>query len=424
MSLASLRRQLFARLLRRDAVKHGGLLMLANGIVLALALVRTPAITWLLPKDQVGMMGVVASWLPFVQLLSLSGMDTASYHYVAKGKPAAFIVNIAYRLRWSLLSSGAFALGAAYWGWQGQGALAWLFVVAATSYPLTIGLTAAGSMLAAQERFVALFWYRLWESLTDFAGFLPLLLALVWVNQVVTFYATNQIATALMLVGLTLWIVRGLRQAQVAPLAAEDEAEMVRYGRHQTVINSIGVVQSRTDALLIGTFLPLTVMADYSIALLIYEQFKRLWSVYLSVRYPVLVRMALPRRRRRLLREGALVWIAFGAMGIAVAFVARLFIPLVLPASYVGSLGFADWLVAAFVASTPGFLAEAYFRTEQDERNQYRLRATSAVFGVLLPAAFIVPFGAYGVVVGRFIAGVVLSVTGLWLFRRAHPPAA
>ncbi len=108
--------------------------------------------------------------------------------------------------------------GAGYWWSVGDGGVAWLFVIAAVSYPVTIGLTAAGGMLAAQEKFNKLFWYRLWESITDFAGFIPILLSVWWVSQIATFYAANQVATAVMMLGYTWWIIRGLRRGGDPPL--------------------------------------------------------------------------------------------------------------------------------------------------------------------------------------------------------------
>ena len=319
--------QLLLRLRNRRFWRASGLLMLANVIVLALGLVRTPAMTWLLPKEQVGMMGVVAAWLPFLQLLSLSGLDGASYHYVAKGQPWAFVINLTYRLRWSLLSTAGFLVGAAYWWWQGAIPLAWMFVIAGVSYPVTVGLSACGGMLGAQENFVGLFWYRLGESLTDFVGFVPVLLSVWLVNQVVTFYGANQVATAIMQILVTFWLINKLRASQYQPLSPENEREMVRYGRHLTVMNGIGVAQTRTDALLVGSFLPLTIMADYSIALLVYEQFKRLWNVYLSVRYPPLVRLTEKRRRRRIVIEGSIIWLGFVVTGLILSLLAHWLIP-------------------------------------------------------------------------------------------------
>ena len=406
------------RLRNRRFWRDTGLLMLANVIVMVLGLVRVPVLTHILSKDEVGMIGVVASILPFLQLLSLSGLDGATYHYVAKGYPGALRVNIATRLRWSILSTLGFLVGGAYWLWAGNPILAGLFTIAALTYPVTTGLTAVAGFLSAREDFVHLFWYRIGEGLTRYAGFGVLLLLPVLSTQVLWFFLANNAALAGLQVGVAVWLINQLRKDRSPPMPPEERRELVRYGRHLTALNSISTAQTRVDGFLVGWFLPLSVMADYSIAQLVYTQFKRLWTVYYAIRYPPLVRLPLARRRRRMVLEMGVVWAGFIMLGLVTSAALWVLVPVILPGEYVSSLPFISWLLAAFVVGIPGFFAETYFRTRQDERSQYLLRGAAAVSGVALPSLLILFWQAYGVVVGRFVASLVLSATGIFLFIR------
>jgi O-antigen/teichoic acid export membrane protein len=157
-------------------------------------------------------------------------------------------------------------------------------------------------------------------------------------------------------------------------------------------------------------------MADYSIAQIVYTQFKNLWTVYYTVRYPPLVRLPMARRRRRMVMETGVVWAGSALVGLVAGAALWVLVPIILPQEYASSLPFISWLLAAFVVSIPGFFAETYFRTQQDERSQYLLRGVAAVSGVVLPSLLIVFWQAYGVVVGRFIASLVLSAVGGYLF--------
>lgn len=300
----------------RSFWRGSGLLLLAGIVGGALTLVRVPLMTWLLPKNEVGMISVVASWLPFLQLLSLSGLDTASYHYVAKGKLWAYMVGIVHRLRWSLLSVVGFLVGAIYWWWRGDALLAQIFVIAALTYPVVAGLTACGSILGARQDFHKLFWYRLGESLCTFAGFVPLGLSIVWQNRVSTYYLSNQVVLGLMHVVVCLYLVRQFSQEKSPRIEPNETHGLVRYGKHLTFLNGISVVQSQADALIVGTLMPVEIMADYSIALIIQQQIKRLWGIYVSVRYPPLVRMPVVQRRRQILWEGVVVWLCLIAAGL------------------------------------------------------------------------------------------------------------
>jgi len=419
MKIATLRTLALSKLHNQQFLRNSGLLMLANIIVTALALIRTPAITWLLPKEEVGMISVVGAWMAFILLLSLPGLDSASYHYVVKGSQWAFLVNIRQKTRWAFLSSTAFVCGAGYWWWRNEPDLSIIFIVAAVVCPIVLGLSACSGTLAAREKFTALFWYRIADSLTDFVGFVPLVFSIWWINRGITFYTVNQLATMAMLLFVTWWLIKAWPINERQAPNKEIEREMIRYGQHLTLISTLGVVQSQIDSLLVSALLPLTVMADYAIATMIYNQIKTLWSIYLSVRYPVFVRLALPRRRRRMLWEGGLMWLGFAAVGGALFLVAHWLIPLLLPESYRNSLPYIGLLILAFLTLLPGAFVEVYFRTEQDQRQQYILRGASATAGVILPSLLISGWGVIGVAVGRIMAGVVFSVVGLWLFWRS-----
>ncbi len=416
--------QILRRLHNRHFVRAGSLLLAANVITSALGLIRLPAMTWLLPREEVGMLGVVLAWMPFIQLLSMPGMDTASYHYIAKGDRWASAVNVRDRLRWSLLSMAGFGAGAWYWWMQGNPPVAMLFVAAALFYPATVGLSAASGTLAAEENFTALFWYRILESLADLSGFLPLLIGVWWVSRVFTFYTTGQVALAALLICLTLWLLRRFRAENHAPPEPSDRREMVRYGRHQTGISAISVLQSRADAVMVSAFFPLTVMADYSLALLLQSQMKNFWTIYLSVRYPPLVRLSPRRRRRRLLWEGALITLGFAGMGALLAGAAALLLPWILPPSYEAVIPYLNWLLAAFVLSMPGYVAEMYFRTEQDQTRQYLMRSVAAGLGVAIPLALLPNLGLQAIFLGRTLAALLFSLFGIGLAvaYRPRPP--
>ena len=305
---------------------------------------------------------------------------------------------------------------AAYWWWQGSHILAILFILGGLTFPFRIILASCVGMLAAQEKFVGLFWYRISRNLARFTGFIFLLLSIWWLSPVIIFYFSNQIVISILNIAFTIWLMRQLQQEQVPSISAEDKQEMMHYGKHLTGINAIGIVQSNIDRFLISTFLPLEVMADYSIGMLIYTQMKQIWIVYLSVRYPPFVRTPVQKRRRKIIIEGSIVWVGFVVAAFTLSIIAYWLVPIVLPPSYTTSLGYINWLLATFVVGIPGFFSTVYFRTEQNEKSLYLLQSISVTFNVILQAILIVPLNAYGVVIGRCLSNVIYSIVGVWLF--------
>lgn len=409
------------KLLRKQFWQASGLLLLANIILVVLGLIRTPLITWAIPKDEVGMLGVVSSWIPYLSLFSLPGLDSAAHHYVSKGKTWAYLANLNIRLRWSLITSLGMFIGAAYWIWKKEIILGWLFIISGITFPFTSGLSAAPGMFGAQEKFTNLFWYRIIEGLIRFSGFLPLILSTWFISKVVTFYSVNQIVLGIFLIIVSLFLIKQFRAISTRNTPMKERQEMVVYGKHLTTINGIGVLQNRTDALLVGILFPLTTMANYSIALIIQGLLKRLWTVYVTVRYPPLVRMSVERRHRRFIVEGGLVVIAFIVIGIFGALLAYLLVPIVLPPDYRSSLPYIYMFIAATIVGIPGGLSELYFRTNQDEKRQYILRILAAISGVLSPILFITLWGAYGAAAGRIVGNLFLSIAGVVLFFQKSP---
>ncbi len=407
--------QLLKKLNNRRFWRDSGLLILANVIVTILGLIRTPAMTWLLPKEEYGMISAVSAWIPFLQLLSLSGMDSATYHYVAKNLRWAFFTNVSIRLRWSLISAFGFICLALYWNFRGQSNLAILFLITGLSYPLTTGLSVSANILAAQENFKKLFYYRIFESLVDFTGFIPLVFSGWIISRIVSFYTANQFAATILQVSYCFWIANKLRQQDQSQPTVEENHELITYGKHLTLISGISVVQSRTDALLVSALLPLETMADYSIGLLVSEQFKRLWVIYVNLRYPPLVRMAPLQRIKRIWIEGIIVWGGFfGIMMVGLLF-AHLLIPIILPANYSNSLIFIDLLSIGAVIGVPGMIIELYFRMKQQAKPQYYIRVTAAFVNLIIPYFLILSYGAQGAAVGKIIANLSMTIVGLFL---------
>ncbi|MGL4648703.1 MAG: lipopolysaccharide biosynthesis protein, partial [Caldilineaceae bacterium] len=421
MTSASFTARVVQRLQNSRLLRNASLLMLANVIVTLLALVRTPALTWMLPKEDVGRINVIGAWAAFIILLSLPGLDAASYHYIAKGKAWALRVVLRARAPFTLFSSLGFLVGAAYWVWRGEGVLAAYFVFMALLSPFMFTLMPAGGTLAGQERFLALFWYRIAESLTDFAGFVPLLLGVWWISEGFTFYALNQIATTVMLVLVVRWVLRRMGAAGSATPAAAEARDLVVYGRHLSVLTAISVTQAQADSLLVGTFLPLTVAADFGIAIIVSGQMRVLWNIFLGVRYPVFVRMEAARRRHRMRWEGALATAGFAFASLLGWLAAALAITWLLPASYQAAIPYIPWLLASFVITVPGAMIETYFRTEQDERRQYFLRVSTLAPSVIIPLLMLQAWGVQGILWARVLVSIIFTLTAVAVARWVAP---
>jgi O-antigen/teichoic acid export membrane protein len=407
---------IFERFKNRRFWRVSGLLMLANGIVLVFGILRLPILARFISKEEIGMIGMLGAVLPFVQLISLSGFDGASYHYVAKGYKDAFRVNVRIRLRWALLSSLVLFIFGTYWWLSSELILAWLFFITSITFPVTTGLSAVSGTLGAQEKFLHLFWFRIFEGLTRYSGVIVLILIPLLSHKVIWLYLTNKVALSLLFIGFAYWLIQQLLFTKAPEMSPEIHKEFINYGKHLTVLNGFSTIQTRLDALLISWFLPLSVIADYSIAQLVFTQVKRLWSVYYGVRYPPLVRLPIPQLRHRLIREAVIIWIGFLVLGVLVGVGLWFMIPIIFPPEYRTSLPFICGLLVVIIIGVPGGFAEMYFRIRQNNQRLYWLRLTAGIGGIIFPTILIFVWQGFGVVIGRILSNLLLSVLGIIFF--------
>jgi O-antigen/teichoic acid export membrane protein len=372
--------------------------------------------TWIIPKDQIGMIGVIAAWLPFLLLSSMSGIDSSAYHYLTKGHQHAFIQGVIFRLRWSITGTIIFLAGAIYWFLTEQAQLGWMFGIAAVTFPFTYAMTAVPGFFGARGWFNSLFWYRIGESITDFFGFIPILLSFIWLSEGITFFSTNQLASLVLQAGTTVYVIGKIRKETSMDLPDPSRKKMIEYGRHLTAINGISVLQSRMDAWLVAMSQPLTTTADYSIALIIQEQLRKLWGIFTTLRYPVLVKLDSSERKKRLIIEGVVVWSGLSLACLVIILLSYWLIPLLLPETYQSSLAYIPVLLFAVIAGVPGGLIEMLFKMNEDAKNQYAMRIVGAVFGVFFPAILLSTYGAMGAAFGRMIANILFSMAGIILF--------
>jgi O-antigen/teichoic acid export membrane protein len=131
--------------------------------------------------------------------------------------------------------------------------------------------------------------------------------------------------------------------------------------------------------------------------------------------------MPVAQRRRRFVLEGAFVCLALTVAGILLTLVSYWLIPLLLPSNYMSSIRFIAWLTAITVIGIPGGVAETYFRTQQNERQQYRMRAWGAVTSILFPLLLLTSWEVDGILIGRLASNLTFSILGIWLFIHDRP---
>lgn len=170
--------------------------------------------------------------------------------------------------------------------------------------------------------------------------------------------------------------------------------------------------------------MPLTAVADYALAQIVYTQFKGLWSIYYTVRFPHFVNMRDELRRRRFITEISILTGGFILLALLVGWVYSLSIGILFPSEYVGSVRYVYWTCLIFAAGTPGYGAETYFRSTANQSAQRTLRLTASFATVIVSLSLVYWLSDLGILIGRLSSNLILSMVGIWLFANNADPLA
>ncbi len=384
-----------------------------------LGLSRNALLANALTKENFGALNYLLSWLPIVSLLGLPGFNTAIAQYVAKGHWEAINLGLRRRLLFAPLPMAALlAFGILGLQRTHSGLVPSLWILTALFFPTAQVLSLISSILDALKRFGHQAVYQVGKSAVFLLATGIGLWA--WQGQAVVGVVLFQWAL-LCLLNALFWARLRRPEVGMIGLSPEQRMQFFRFGKHMTILIAINQARVRIDALLLGTFVSLSSLADFVIGDLFFQQMNMLWTIYRSVSYPRLVSMNVGDRWRQVRREVWLATLCFavlaGGLGISLTFV----IPWLFSDKYGSSLTFAWVLLLAFVCSIPGNFFEMYSLAEEDEQTLYRIRLVAALFGILLPLFLLATYGPLGVPIGRVGANVVYSLVGFALYRQRKP---
>lgn len=405
------------KILKGYLVKNTGILLIANVIVLIIGFAINIILARNLSKESFGLIKYVFSIVPFVAILSLPGINSSVFQYVAKGYEYSLIDGVKKRLKWSMASAVVmllFALG--LWFHNKNQILIWLILISLIFFPFTQVFPIIANFWAAKKQFLQLAFWKIGEKLTGIIGAVLGIWLFSKYKELAVVGFQNLFLAALSSVCLFL-IIKGIMKSYPKSILTTDtRRSFYSFGKHMTAIGAIGTIQNRFGSILIGSFLPFSSLADYSIGLLFYEQQKQLWLTYTQVSYPRLVNLDIMQRRSQLIREAKLVMTLFVLIVIGIGAILTFLTPKLFSNQYLSSIPYIWLLLIAFVSLVPGGFAEIYFRTKEQKKELYIIRIIGAVAGIIFPVIFLLHWQALGVALGKIFANLMYSITGVYLF--------
>lgn len=243
----------------------------------ALSLALIIAFANLLPKETYGTYRYILSIAGVLNILTLTGMNSAVSRAVAAGKEEALRSSVRYQIKWNALMLAAFWILGIYYYTNGNLIFAYAFLVLGAFVPLTLAFNTYGAFLEGKKNF----------KLASIASIVSTILytlgsftAIVFFGEVVWLIAAYAITT---FISTSLFYLYTLNEFRPRDGEALDT---LRYGRELTFINFIAPLATHLDKIVLAHFWGATALAIYAMAMAVPERATSLIKGWLGIGSP------------------------------------------------------------------------------------------------------------------------------------------
>lgn len=365
----------------------GQLVAIVAGLVLSVGFAN------FLPREVLGQYQYLIAILGVLTAITLPGMNTALMRGSARNNNGVYFAGVNKLLKFSVVITLGIFLYSGYIIFRGDKTLGLTVFVLGLFFPFFSVANSWRAYYAGKENFKII---NIIGSLTLVAQVLVQSLLIIWLPKYQYLFLAYVLTTLVVNLPISLKIYR---RTQNEPVDTGD----IQYGQKLSVALTLGILSGFVDKLILGHSLGVEKLAIYSIAALIPDQAKQLYSNVLLVQYPKFFNLTNQNlARKKLLKllmilTGITVGLVVLYIGISPTIFRIVF------KKYMESLLFSQIIMISAIF-TPLVLLEAFLRSERNTRDVFTyniLSSVSMVGGSLLLIPF---FGIWGVVGAKFFS--------------------
>lgn len=363
----------------------------------------------LVPKDVYGNYKFVFSLAGLLTAFTLTTMGNAVTQAVARGFEGALARGFRDYLLWSIPSVIATFGLAAYYLWNGNGAIGYSLLVVAVFSPLLIAFNLYSAYLKGKRDFRTSTIYGFFSStLPPFV--LIALVLLGFRSYVPLFFICYYVTT----VGLSAYFhYRTL--AAYKPHGATDP-QTTRYAIHLSLMSLPGRATTYVDKILVFHFLGAVPLAVYSFATAPSLYAMRFNGILGTLALPKLAATDIPTIKKTLPRKVLFHAVAAIIVTITYIVLAPYFFALLLP-KYMAAVPYSQ-VLGLTILTAPGTLLGQTLIAHMRKWELYFLNTVTPIIELSLYAALIPIWGLWGIVWATVITGFAGTLLSAWIFFR------
>ena len=274
--------------------KYGSYLMAGNIISYVAAFLLSVAFARLLPKETYGEYRYILSIMSILAIPSLEGINMAITQAVAKGFEGTFLSGFKTKLKWSLLGSIA-SIGVAVYFWiQKNADFTLSFLIVAIFLPLF----KSGELYQFYLNGKKLFGKRVtYTTIIQILSTSAMILALFLTKRLIVLILVYLFCYSILRIFFLFWTTKKIKPNE------KNDPETIKYGKHLSFINVIGLISQQIDNILLFHFVGPAKLAIYSFAALPIEYVRTPFQIIqeislpkLSVRTEAEIKKTLPQK--------------------------------------------------------------------------------------------------------------------------------
>lgn len=381
-------------------------LIVGQAIASLSALALAIAFANLVSPEVYGVYKYALSLAGIFAIASLPGMNTAIARAAARGHESVIHAVTRSRILHACAGSLVALAGSIYYLSRGNPELSIALLIIAATLPFFDTLTSHLFYFAGKRRF---------DTRTKYQAAIQITSAFI---LLATLLVTKNVIIILLAYFIPLSLMRAVQYTRVTRdiprTPTGEDANVVRYGKHLTAMQLLGMIAGELDKVLIWKFLGPAQVAVYTFALAIPEQVKgplkgvgELAFPKFAAQTPEQIRNNLPALWRKLVLYG------LGLLGMSLVYIAAApyiftFIFPQYSASILYSQLFALGMVTN-IASIPIAVLAAQQKTSQ----QYVLSNIQPVIAIGLFVLLIPPYGIMGAIVASLISKFITAIAYL-----------
>lgn len=260
-------------------------------------------------KETFGTYKYVLSLFGILSIPSLSGLNTAIIRATARNEDGSFLPAFKMKLKWGFFGSLASLITATYYFFKANEILAVCFLIIACFLPFFNSFFLYDPFLAGKKRFNLQTQYAIFSQIISFSFLTAALFFTKNIFLILLAYFAPLTFTYLLFFLLT--IKKFHPQGKANP-------ETMSFGKHLSLIDILGVINSQLDRILLWHFLGPVSVAVYSIIMMMPDKIKEILKTVGSLAMPKLsarpideLKKSVPKKTWRLFYVAAPAMVAY-----------------------------------------------------------------------------------------------------------------